>query len=83
VSIEARVQEFIQQEIAYDAQAASFSLEEPLLGSVLDSMAVLRTVVFLEREFGIQVADDELVPENFATIARIAGFVRAKQGGSH
>lgn len=53
-----------------------------LLGTgVLDSTGALDLVAYLEREFGIRVADDELVPENLDSIERIAGFVDRKRIG--
>ena len=52
---------------------------DPLLESgVLDSLGVLDLVSFVEQEFSVHVADDELVPENFQTIDRIAAFVASK-----
>lgn len=53
-----------------------------LLGTgVLDSTGALDLVAYLEREFGIRVADEELVPENLDSIERIAGFVDRKRAG--
>jgi acyl carrier protein len=52
---------------------------DPLLESgVLDSLGVLDLVSFVEQEFSVHVADDELVPENFQTIDRIAAFIASK-----
>jgi len=52
---------------------------DPLLESgVLDSLGVLDLVSFVEQEFSVHVADDELVPENFQSINRIAAFVEGK-----
>ncbi len=53
--------------------------EDMLLGNgVLDSLAVLDVVAFIEKEFRITVSDDELLPENFNSIASMAAFVRTK-----
>jgi acyl carrier protein len=41
------------------------------------SLAVLGLVLVIESEFGIEVADTDLEPANFATIARIAAFIDA------
>lgn len=50
-----------------------------LLGSrVLDSMAILELVAYLEQTFAIQVADDELVPEHFDSLEAIARYVAMK-----
>ena len=52
---------------------------DPLLESgVLDSLGVLDLVSFVEGEFSVHVTDDELVPENFQTIDRIAAFIESK-----
>jgi acyl carrier protein len=54
---------------------------DPLLESgVLDSLGVLDLVSFVEQEFSVHVADDELTPENFQTIDRIAAFIESKSG---
>jgi len=46
---------------------------------VVDSLGILDLVAFLESEFGLQVSDDELLPENFQTVDRIAALVAKKQ----
>jgi len=55
-------------------QDSSQLLEE----GVLDSLGVLELVNFLQDEHGIPIEDEELVPENFASIDAIAAFVEAK-----
>ena len=47
---------------------------------VLDSFALVDFVALLETECGIRVADAELRPENFDTLAKVEAFVtRAKE----
>lgn len=48
---------------------------------ILDSMNVMELVGFVEQQFGIPVADHEIVPEHFDSIERLAAFVRGKQSG--
>jgi acyl carrier protein len=50
-----------------------------LESGVVDSTGVIEIVAFLEETFGIQIADDELVPENLDTIDNIAAFAVRKQ----
>jgi acyl carrier protein len=45
---------------------------------IVDSTGMLEVIAFVERMLGVQVADDELLPENFDSIARIAAFVERK-----
>ena len=49
-----------------------------LESGMIDSQGVLEVVAFIEREFSTVVADEELSPENFQTIDRIAAFIRSK-----
>ena len=49
-----------------------------LESGMLDSQGVLEVVEFIEQKFSISVADEDLVPENFQTIARISAFVQSK-----
>ena len=55
-------------------QDSSHLLEE----GVLDSLGVLELVNFLQDDHRIPIEDEELVPENFASIDAIAAFVEAK-----
>lgn len=55
---------------------ASF-LEE----GVIDSTGVLELVAFVEETFGIEVNDEEILPENFDSVVKLAAFVKAKMDG--
>jgi acyl carrier protein len=46
---------------------------------VVDSTGVLELVGFLEEKYGFKVDDNELVPDNLDSIARIVGFVERKR----
>jgi acyl carrier protein len=72
------VREFILKQFPL-ARHHQIKDSDPLLESgILDSLGVLDVVAFLEAEFSIVAADDDLSPENFQTIERIAAYVRSK-----
>jgi acyl carrier protein len=50
------------------------------LFALLDSLQVLRTVVWVEEAFGVRVADEDLTAENFGSVGRVAAFVAARAG---
>jgi acyl carrier protein len=63
------------------ARARRLDLDESLLtNGILDSLGVLDVVAFLEAEFQITVTDEDLLPENFESLARLTAFVESKQG---
>ena len=45
----------------------------------LDSIAILDLIAFIEREFGIRLSGEDLVPENFETVLSVAKLVQAKR----
>jgi acyl carrier protein len=64
------------------ARSRRLDLDEPLLtNGILDSLGVLDVVAFLESEFRITVGDEDLLPENFESLARLTAFVEEKQSG--
>jgi acyl carrier protein len=76
-----RVRSFIIDELRFRGSAKDLKNDYPLLeNEVLDSMGIFQVVSFLEAEFGIEVDDEDLVPDNFGTIDLIAGLVESKQG---
>ncbi|MCZ6504931.1 MAG: acyl carrier protein [Actinobacteria bacterium] len=75
-----RVREFISDELNLRVSAGDLVDDYPLLETdVLDSMGIFQVVAFLEDEFGIEVDDAELVPENFETIGSIAKLIDSKR----
>ena len=46
---------------------------------IIDSTGVMELVAFLEGDFGLDIADEELVPENLDSVANLVGFVTRKQ----
>jgi acyl carrier protein len=77
-STEPQIQAFILHQFPV-ARKRKLDASTPLLESgVIDSQGVLEVVSFLEQTFGIQIADEELVPENFASIRCMASFVTRK-----
>lgn len=75
-----KIRTFIEQ-MSMDERGTALTDDTPLLDSgVIDSTGVLELVTFLESEFGVKVQDEEIVPENFETVGRIAAFVDSKRG---
>jgi acyl carrier protein len=74
----AAVREFICQELLrhHDAQLHEHTalIEE----GYITSLEAIELALFLERRFQIKVEDDDVVEENFASLASIAGFVEQK-----
>ena len=81
MNVERAVRNFLRNELGKAEE--SVGLEESLLESgTIDSMGVLQLVGFIEQTYGITVEDDDLMPENFDTIAAIVSFIERRQAGA-
>ncbi len=61
------------------ARTQSIGVDDRLLETgIVDSLGVLSLVGYLEAEFSVTIEDDDLVPENFQTIGRLAAFIQSK-----
>jgi acyl carrier protein len=49
-----------------------------LAQGIVDSTGILELVALIEETYSVTVYDDELVPENFDSINRVAGYVTRK-----
>ena len=49
---------------------------------IIDSTGVLELIEFLEAQFDITVSEEETVPENLATLAKLTRYVTAKRGAA-
>jgi acyl carrier protein len=47
------------------------------LTEVVDSTAVMELVVWMEDNYGFQVELDDITPEQFGTVARLAAFIES------
>ena len=73
------IEKFLLTEIAGDLGKQSLDPDEDLLEQrIIDSMGILKLVVFLEETHGIKVMDEDVVPENFQSLNSIVRFVERK-----
>ena len=78
-----RIRSFILEKFPA-ARTKRLDDELPLLeAGIVDSLGVLDVVGFLEHAFHIKVDDEDLTPDNFATVRCMVSFVeRNRRGGT-
>jgi acyl carrier protein len=80
--LEAVINDYISKELVQDSSLLPLANTTSLLETgVLDSLSLLRLVVFIQERFGIVVDDVDLVPENFDTVDAITAYLRSRDGG--
>lgn len=73
--------DYVLEEILSADDHSTLDVELPLLkNGIIDSMDLQRMVLYLEDRFGVVVADDELIANNFETARSIAAMVERLRG---
>jgi acyl carrier protein len=79
--LQAAIKEFILAEFLPGEDSAALTETTPLLTTgILDSIATLKLVAFLEEHFKITIEPHEADMERLNTVEQIAKLVRSKQG---
>ena len=80
--METVINDYISRELVQDPALLPLADETSLMESgILDSLSLLRLVVFLEGRFGVTMGDADLLPQNFASVNAICAYVRAREPG--
>lgn len=79
MTVQERVRQFIVENYYVTSPAELGDGASLIEGGWVDSTGMLELIAFLESEYGVRVADAEMVPENLDSIARIAAFVARKR----
>ena len=70
------IRNFIAQEIMHGSVRGELDPEIRLLEEgILDSLGLQQLITFLEQKYNIMVDDEDLLPENFATVNAIATLI--------
>ena len=73
------LERFLLTEIAVDFGKESLDPDEDLLEQgIIDSMGVMTLVTFMEETFGIEIAEEDIVPENFQNLNSMVKFIEQK-----
>ena len=78
-SVQQEVREYIVENFLFDEGEEELKDEDSFLESgLIDSTGILEVIMFLDENYRIKMADDEMVPENLDSIEKIATFVATK-----
>jgi acyl carrier protein len=78
--IQTSVKEFILKEFLPGEDPNELTHTTPLItGGILDSIATLKLVLFIEERFGVTLQAHETDPEHLNTLADIARLIRSKK----
>jgi acyl carrier protein len=80
--VEAIINDFVSRELVQDASVLPLGNGTSLLKTgILDSLSLLRLVIYIQGRFGILVDDADVVPDNFDSVESICAYLRSREGG--
>ena len=78
-NVDQRIRDFIAQNLLYSADGFTHPDEASFLQQgIIDSLGILQLVEFVQADFRIVVDPQEIMPENFDSVGKLAGFIRRK-----
>jgi acyl carrier protein len=76
---ELKVREFVLKNYLFTTEQTALKSEDSFMKSgIMDSTGILEMIMFLHDEFGVDVMDDEMVPENLDSVNNVVAFLNKK-----
>jgi len=81
MSTETSIRDYILENFLFTTDHGQLQDDASFLEEgIVDSTGVLELVMFVEETFSIVVEDEEIVPENFDSVQKLARYARLKIG---
>jgi acyl carrier protein len=75
--VERKIRSYLIEEFLF-GRSETLNEDTPLLGNVIDSQGVIQLVSFIQQQFNIEIADEEVTTENLATLKTVVTLVDKK-----
>lgn len=78
MQLKSEIKNFIVENFLY-GQNNGLGDDISFLGKgLIDSTGVLELVAFIEERYGVSVADEELIPDNFDSVNKLSNYINKK-----
>lgn len=76
---EALLKKYIAENILFNEDGYPYADDTAFFDEgIVDSTGIMELVLFIEESFGLEVETKDLLPENFGSVSRLAGYVRRR-----
>ena len=80
MSIESKLRSYILENYLFTDDESQLSSSDSFLQKgIIDSTGILEVIFFIQEEFGVEVADAEMIPENLDSVNNIVAFLEKKK----
>lgn len=82
MEIKSTLKNYIVTEIMHERDLSILADDAPLIeGGIIDSMGLIELVLFIEKKFGVEVAEEEMDIDNFRTLNSLTAYIQSKIEG--
>ena len=79
MDVQSTIKQYIVTEIMHELDQNVLDNEAALIeGGIIDSMNLIKLVLFIEEKYGVAITDEELDMDNFMTVNALTKFVNKK-----
>ncbi len=75
--IKSKLRDFILGELIYCEDPTLFGDDDDLLEAGLDSLGIMRLIMFAEREFNVTLPDTEVVPDSVRSFNALTHWIES------
>jgi acyl carrier protein len=83
MDIKAQVRQYIAKNLLFSDNGFAYTDDASFLEEgIVDSLGVMELVLFIEEKFEVKVQDEELTPDNFDSVNKLASYIQRRLSGS-
>ena len=80
MDIKPQIRDYIAKNILYSDNGFEYDDDASFLEEgIVDSVGIMELVLFIEETFGMPVDDEDLTPDNFDSVSKLAGYITRRQ----
>jgi acyl carrier protein len=81
MTVEAQIKDYIAKNLLFSSDGFKYAEDASFLEEgIVDSQGVMELVLFVEENFGVQVKDTEIIPDNFDSVSKLSAYIQRKRG---
>jgi len=77
--IEDQIRQYITYNIIFSENSLKYDDHDSFVQKgIIDSVGVLELVAFIDETFGVIADEQEIIPDNFDSVSKLANYLRSK-----
>jgi acyl carrier protein len=82
-AVAAKIRDYLSENFLFSDEGFDYADDASFLElGIIDSFGFVELLAFVNEEFGITVADEELLPDNFDSVEKLTSFIGRKRDGN-